>query len=287
MSARTTTRFAPSPTGLLHLGHAVSALFAYERGQSFILRLEDIDQTRCRAEFETAIYEDLTWLGLKWPTPVRKQSEHFAAYRAVLHKLQEQELIYPCFCTRKEIEAEIARSPSAPHGPEGALYPGTCKHLSAAERTDKMARGMSYALRLDTTEACKRSGPLTWFDQAKGHQLARPEICGDVVLARKDTPASYHLCVTHDDALQNITLVTRGEDLFFATHIHRLLQAVLDYPVPEYHHHPLITGPDGRKFSKRDHSLTLREIRNKGFAGEDLAGIIRDNKLRNFLENIT
>lgn len=274
ISLPVTTRFAPSPTGFLHIGHALSAWFAYESGNNFILRIEDIDQTRCKIEFETALYEDLSWLGLTWPTPARRQSEHFAEYKKIIEILTDRNLLYPCFCTRKEIEDEIARSPSAPHGPDGFHYPGTCKKLNSSERLDRIAQGQSYALRLDMDNAIRQSGPLIWHDRIKGKQIATPHLLGDVVLARKDTPASYHLCVTHDDALQNVTLVTRGEDLFHATHLHRLLQALLDYPVPEYHHHPLLMGTDGKKFSKRDHAVTLRDIRNKGFSALQLRDII-------------
>lgn len=275
---KTRTRFAPSPTGYLHLGHAASAWFAWDqRGQDaseFILRIEDIDQTRCRPEFEAAIYEDLAWLGLAWSHPVRRQSDHFQDFRKPLQRLEEMGLIYPCFCTRKEIEEEIARAPSAPHAGETGLYPGTCKNLSNTERNDKSAAGMPYALRLDTQKALAMTGPLRWFDRAAGWQDARPDLLGDVVLARKDTPASYHLCVTHDDALQEINLIARGDDLFTSTHIHRLLQELLGYPVPEYHHHPLLTDKDGRRFAKRDKSLTLREIRAKGFSAAQLRSMI-------------
>lgn len=277
------TRFAPSPTGYLHIGHAASAWFAWDQaGRSadgFILRVEDIDRTRCRPEFEDSIYEDLGWLGLDWPQPVRRQSDHFQDFRKTLQHLDEMGLIYPCFCTRKEIEDEIARAPSAPHAGETGLYPGTCKSLSAAERADKTASGLPYALRLDTAKAMAMTGPLRWYDRAAGWQDARPDLLGDVVLARKDTPASYHLCVTHDDALQGITLIARGNDLFTSTHVHRLLQAVLEYPVPEYHHHPLLTGPDGRRFAKRDKSLTLREIRAKGFSATQLRRMIEADDL--------
>ncbi|NIY76513.1 tRNA glutamyl-Q(34) synthetase GluQRS [Thalassospira sp. HF15] len=262
------TRFAPSPTGYLHLGHAASALFsAKQAGPNgrFLLRIEDIDQTRCRPEYLEAIYEDLAWLGLEWETPVRVQSDHFTDYQAILDRLSDMELLYPCFCTRKDIQAEIARIDNAPHGPDGALYPGTCRHCSVTERQDRIAAGESYALRLDMTAAIRRVGKeLTWFDRAAGQQVATPEIFGDVVLARKDTPTSYHISVTHDDDLQGISLVTRGEDLFFASHLHRLLQELLGYDVPEYHHHRLLTGPDGKRFAKRDKSKTLRSMREEG-----------------------
>ena len=277
------TRFAPSPTGYLHLGHAASALFAARKvgadgggagagaGGRFLLRIEDIDQTRCRPEYVTAIYEYLAWLGLTWEQPVRVQSAHFIDYQSVLDRLTEQGLLYPCFCTRKEIQAEIARIGNAPHGPDGALYPGTCRHLSAMERQERMAAGESYALRLDMGKAIRQVGKrLYWHDRALGKQVAVPEIFGDVVLARKDTPTSYHVSVTHDDHLQGISLVTRGEDLFFASHLHRLLQELLGYDVPEYHHHKLLTGPDGKRFAKRDKSETLQSMRDAGMTPEDV-----------------
>lgn len=259
------TRFAPSPTGRLHIGHACSAWFAWtnaqESGGTFILRMEDIDTGRCRPEFERGIIEDLCWLGMNWPEPVRRQSEHFDTYRRYLNLLQDMDVLYPCFCTRKKITEEVARAPSAPHGPEGALYPGTCRVLSGAERQEKMASGMPYALRLDTAKASVMTGPLTWHDGGEGLQIAQPEMLGDVVLARKDTPASYHLCVTIDDHVQGVTLVTRGKDLFHATHIHRLLQALLKLNVPKWHHHALLLDAEGKRFAKRNNSVTLQYLR--------------------------
>ncbi len=266
----TTTRFAPSPTGYLHLGHAASALFCVKQAGPdgrFLLRIEDIDQTRCRPEFLAAIYEDLAWLGLSWEEPVRVQSEHFSDYQRVLDRLADMGLLYPCFCTRKDIQAEVARIGNAPHGPDGALYPGTCRHCSENERAERIESGESYALRLDMGRAIKQVGQeMVWFDRGAGKQIATPQIFGDVVLARKDTPTSYHLSVTHDDHLQGITLVTRGQDLFFASHLHRLLQELLGFDVPEYHHHGLLTGPDGKRFAKRDKSKTLRSMREKGLS---------------------
>jgi glutamyl-Q tRNA(Asp) synthetase len=268
------TRFAPSPTGLLHLGHAHAALLAWRRareaGGRFLLRLEDIDTTRCRAEFADAILADLAWLGLDWDGEVRVQSRHFAEYRAALDRLQEIGLLYPCFCTRSEIEAEIRRAGQAPHGPEGQLYPGTCRGLDAAERARRIAAGAPYALRLDVGAAVARSGSLFWEDEEAGCVEAQPLAHGDVVLARKEMPASYHLAVTLDDALQGVTLVTRGEDLFSATHIHRLLQAQLDLPVPRWHHHPLLTDETGRRFAKRDRSLTLAALREAGRSPQEV-----------------
>ncbi|MGZ9097021.1 MAG: tRNA glutamyl-Q(34) synthetase GluQRS [Micavibrio sp.] len=273
------TRFAPSPTGRLHIGHAWSALFgaALARLQdgTFILRIEDIDQGRCRPEFIAGIYEDLEWLGLNWPKPVRHQSAHFADYGNAIQRLQALDLLYPCFCTRKEIQTEIEQSGAAPHGPEGALYPGTCRHLSKQEREDKIAAGLSFALRLDVQKALNGlSYDLTWRDLYRGEQKATPEILGDVVLARKDIPASYHLCVTLDDHLQGVTLVTRGEDLFYASHLHRLLQHLLNLPVPQWAHHPLLLDEDGKRFAKRNDSVTLQHWRDSGQTPDDIIQMI-------------
>jgi glutamyl-Q tRNA(Asp) synthetase len=262
------TRFAPSPTGRLHLGHAYAALFAAraarEAGGRFLLRIEDIDATRCRADFEQAIYDDLGWLDLTWEQPVRRQSEHMADYAAALETLKAQHLIYPCFCTRAEIKAEIARAGAAPHGREGPLYPGTCRRLDDVERARRIAAGRSYALRLDAETASGLAGPLTWHDRARGTIAADWRTHGDVVLARKETPTSYHLSVTLDDHLQGVTLVTRGTDLFEATHIHRLLQALLGLNTPDYHHHGMITGPNGERLAKRAGAPTLQSLRDAG-----------------------
>ncbi len=260
------TRFAPSPTGLLHLGHAYAAWVAEQAartaGGKFHLRMEDIDGPRCRAEYETAIVEDLSWLGITWEEPVWRQSERLPIYQAALAQLQEQQLLYPCFCTRQE----IAASASAPQGPEGPLYPGTCRHFSESQRTDLMAAGKPFAWRLDVTAAHARTGPLTWRDQRHGTFTAAPELLGDVVLARKDIATSYHLAVTVDDAAQEISLVTRGEDLLLSTHIHRLLQALLNLPVPQWHHHRLICDDAGRRLAKRDHARSLRSLREAGWS---------------------
>ena len=259
------TRFAPSPSGLLHLGHAHAALFARalagEDGR-FLLRIEDIDRGRCRPEFEAAIHEDLAWLGLSWEPGVRRQSEHMADYARALAALGEAGLIYPCFCTRAEIRAEIARSGAAPHGPDGPLYPGTCRGL--ADAAARVAAGESHALRLDTGRAAAQAGPLAWHDRETGRIEARPEIFGDVVLARKDTPTSYHLAVTLDDHIQEVSLVSRGEDLFEASHVHRLLQALLGLDVPEYSHHRLLTDDRGERLAKRHDALSIRALREHG-----------------------
>ncbi len=266
------TRFAPSPTGYLHLGHAFSALTAWRRardsGGRFLLRLEDIDAARCKPEFATAILEDLAWLGIDGDGNVRVQSRHFAEYRAVLDRLATRELLYPCFCTR----ADIQQSATAPHTPDGALlYPGTCRALSAEERASRIAAGVPHALRLDMQRALRSvSDPLTFEDEGEGLAICHPEQFGDAVLARKDAPASYHLCVTHDDALQGITLVTRGEDLKPATHLHRLLQALMGWPVPRYAHHRLLTDASGRRLAKRDRTATLRELRAAGRTPEQV-----------------
>jgi glutamyl-Q tRNA(Asp) synthetase len=264
------SRFAPSPTGYLHLGHALSALTAAERGERFLLRIEDIDATRCRPEFEQAIYEDLAWLGLRWETPVRRQSAHMADYRAALDRLAARELLYPCFCTRQQIKAEIARSPSAPQGPDGPIYPGTCRALSSREREQRIAAGEDHAIRLDVARAIALTGALDWEDEPAGRVQAAPEAHGDVVLARKETPTSYHLAVSVDDALQGVTLVVRGQDLFAATHVHRLLQALLDLPVPRYHHHRLLTDASGKRLAKRDNATTLRGLRAAGRTPADI-----------------
>ena len=261
------TRFAPSPTGYLHLGHVRSAWegwrAARDAGGRFLLRIEDIDRGRCRPEFAAAILEDLTWLGLDWDGPVRRQSEHFADYRAALERLEAHGLLYPCFCTRKDIQAEIARAGGAPQGEDGPIYPGTCRYLSPSERAERMAAGADYALRLDVGAALARAGTLDWSDDGQ-RVVADPASLGDVVLARKDVPTSYHLAVTVDDALQGVTLVTRGVDLFTATHTHRLLQALLGLPTPSYRHHPLLTDANGRRLAKRDRALTVRAMREAG-----------------------
>ncbi|MGH6872709.1 MAG: tRNA glutamyl-Q(34) synthetase GluQRS [Rhizomicrobium sp.] len=264
------TRFAPSPTGLLHLGHAYAAWTAKKSGERFLLRIEDIDTARSRGEFEQAIFEDLAWLGLAWETPVLRQSQRFDAYRAALGRLEARGLLYPCFCTRAAIAGEVARSVEAPHGPEGPHYPGTCRRLSAAECDARIATGEAYALRLDIARAAAQCGALDFEEQGKGPDgecgliRADPAQFGDVVLARKDAPASYHLAVVVDDAHQGVSLVTRGHDLFAATHVQRILQALLGLPTPAYAHHDLILGKDGKKFSKRDSATTLRHLREHG-----------------------
>lgn len=261
------TRFAPSPTGYLHLGHAYAAAFAARQavGGRFLLRIEDIDPTRCHEQFVTAIAEDLSWLGVSWEKPIMRQSQNFPAYQAALAQLQERGLLYPCFCTRKAIQQEIEAAGQAPQGPEGARYPRLCYGLSARERQERMARGQSFCWRLDMVQACRQAGCITWHDAALGQVIGRAEEFGDIVLARKETPASYHLAVVVDDAAQGVSLVTRGADLIRATDVHRVLQCLLGLPEPAYHHHVLITDSSGRRYAKRDQSVTLRSLRAEGW----------------------
>jgi len=271
-------RFAPSPTGLLHLGHAYSALFTWDEataaGGRCLLRIEDIDLGRCRPEFETAITEDLAWLGLSWETPIRRQSAHMDDYRAALDRLAAMDLLYPCFCTRKEIQAEVAAAPNAPHGPDGPLYPGTCKRLNEAERKARLDAGDAFALRLHVDRAAVLCGPLSFSDARAGTVAVDPAGCGDVVLARKGVPTSYHLAVVVDDGLQGVTHVTRGEDLLFATHVHRVLQAILDLPEPAYHHHRLLLDDEGKRFAKPNKSVTLQSLRAQGTSPADIRRMI-------------
>lgn len=270
MTGDVVTRFAPSPTGWLHLGHVYAAGVAWreakEAGGRFLVRLEDIDGTRVRPEYEAGIFEDLAWLGMRWEEPVRKQSEHWEDYRVALAKLEGMGLMYPCFCTRRAIQEEVARMGQAPHGPDGLLYPGTCRGLSEDESAARRAAGEGYALRLDVAKAVALVGrELKWLDRGRGEFVAKPEVFGDVVLARKETPTSYHLAVVVDDALQGVTLVTRGEDLLEATHVHRLLQALLGLPVPEWQHHRLIVDENGKRLAKRDEARSLRSLREAGW----------------------
>lgn len=261
------TRFAPSPTGLLHLGHAYSALFAEhaarEGGGRFILRIEDIDETRCRPQFEQAIFEDLHWLGLRWEEPVRRQSDHRSSYATGVERLAAQGLLYPCICTRKDIAAS-ASAPHAPSGPDGPLYPGTCRARTMDECRDLARQNIPFALRLNMEAALVQTPALTFTDRARGTHEATPAIFGDIVIARKEFPASYHLAVVMDDALQGVTLVTRGEDLFAATHVQRLLQHLLDLPTPLYHHHQLVRDASGARMAKRDAAPSLQSFRQAG-----------------------
>ncbi len=266
------TRFAPSPTGRLHLGHAASAIRAHDlaaaRGGRFLLRIEDIDGTRSRPDHVEAILADLAWLGLAWEGPVF-QSRRLALYDDALARLREMGLLYRCFCTRADI---AAASLSAPHG-ASSPYPGTCRHLSAAEAAARCDR--PHCWRLDMADAVAIAGPLDWHDATAGRVVADPLSHGDVILARKDAPASYHLAVTIDDAAQGVTDIVRGIDLFAATHVHRLLQALLALPTPAYHHHPLSLGADGRRLAKRDGAPTLAAMREGGEDGHALADRLR------------
>ncbi|SMF64798.1 tRNA glutamyl-Q(34) synthetase GluQRS [Allosphingosinicella indica] len=280
--SRIVTRFAPSPTGRLHLGHAYSAVRAHalarESGGAFLLRIEDIDGTRSRPEHIDGILADLDWLGLDYDDAINYQSERLPRYAEALDRLKAIGLAYPCFCTRAEIAAEIAASAHAPHGPDGALYPGTCRRLTAADRAARMDE--PHAWRLDTEAALAEvPSPLTWDDAHAGTVFARPDAFGDVVLARKDAPTSYHLAVTLDDAAQGVTDVVRGADLFAATHVHRLLQTLLDLPAPRYHHHPLLAGEGGARLAKRHGAPALADLRHGGMDGPALAAELREGRL--------
>jgi glutamyl-Q tRNA(Asp) synthetase len=269
------TRFAPSPTGFLHLGHAYAAIYAAAVAQSsggtFLVRIEDTDLIRSKAEFEVAIDEDLGWLGLNWQRPVRRQSEHLDAYASALQKLKDLECIYPCFCTRKAIEAEFRASVGAPQGPDGPIYPGTCKALTINAQKTRVEQGEQHAWRMDVAKAEKILGRSLTFhefgsgpDGECGQVVVQADVYGDFVLARKDAPASYHLTVVVDDAIQGVTMVTRGSDLFLSSHLHRLLQDLLGLPQPLYNHHRLICDERGQRLAKRDQATSLREIRAKG-----------------------
>lgn len=259
------TRFAPSPTGYLHLGHAFSAWNAWSRADSFRLRFEDIDGSRCRPEFASAIIEDLAWLGLEWDGAPLIQSQRIPAYQAALNELQDRGLLYPCFCSR----AEIARALSAPHGKDPG-YPGTCRHLSISARAARLGSGKAFALRLDVAKAMVQTERRRFFDEIEGWSVASPATFGDVILARKDTPTSYHLCVVHDDAAMDITHVIRGEDLREATHIHVLLQSLLGLPTPAYAHHRLLRDENGIRLAKREGAVTLRAMRRAGATPNDI-----------------
>jgi glutamyl-Q tRNA(Asp) synthetase len=279
-------RFAPSPNGYLHLGHALSALVNFEMaraaGGRLILRIEDIDRTRCRPEYEAAIYQDLAWLGVAWELPVRRQSEHFGDYRAALARLDAMGLIYPSFESRAETARLAAeRGPAWPRDPENApLYPGTARGMALAERQRRIDSGEPYALRLDTQAAIARAGPLSFTETGAGpggetgRVTAAPQIWGDVILARKEMPTSYHLSVVVDDASQGVTHVVRGQDLFRSTGIHRLLQALLGLPEPSYQHHRLMLDTDGQKLSKSTQATALRALRQAGASPADIRRMV-------------
>ncbi|MEE2694032.1 MAG: tRNA glutamyl-Q(34) synthetase GluQRS [Pseudomonadota bacterium] len=276
-SNKIVTRFAPSPTGFMHLGHAYAALQAWHlaRNQNgkFLLRIENIDARRCRQEFEEAIFDDLLWLGVNWDGQARRQSQNMHEYKRALDRLNRHRLLYPCFCTRKEILAEISQAGAAPHELLGYRYPGTCKRLSETKQKERMADGEAYALRLDVEKAIKHTGPLIWIDEKRGTQECE-DLSGDVVLARKDIPTSYHLAVTVDDHRQRVNMVTRGVDLFEATHIHRLLQALLDLDTPTWNHHELITDNQGQRLSKRNRAPTIRSLRRAGETPSSIKAMI-------------
>ncbi|MCA1492551.1 tRNA glutamyl-Q(34) synthetase GluQRS [Sinorhizobium alkalisoli] len=279
-------RFAPSPNGLLHLGHALSAIINHDLataiGGRFLLRIEDIDQTRCRPDFETAIFEDLAWLGLSWDEPVRRQSDHLDLYAATLERLEGMGLVYPSVLSRGEIKAAVAAAEASgeawPRDPDGTpLYPGHERDMSPGEQADLVASGRPFAWRLDVAKAVKRIGePLTWQETGAGQSgetgriAADPSAWGDVILSRSDAATSYHLAVVADDALQGVTHVVRGRDLYHATSIHRLLQRLLGLPEPVYHHHRLILGPDGRKLSKSNGDSGIAALRTSGHSPEDI-----------------
>ena len=281
-------RFAPSPNGFLHLGHAYSALIndemARQNNGRMLLRIEDIDAVRCRPEYEAAIYEDLGWLGIAWQPQVRRQSEHFDDYRSAVHKLEAMGLLYPSFESRSELSAmvdERDRRGRWPRDPDGVpIYPGRARMLPAAERSRRRAAGEPFALRLAMDAAVARAGALNWTETGAGPHgqtgriNAAPQMWGDVVLARKDTPASYHLAVVVDDALQGVTDVVRGQDLFWSTGIHRLLQTLLGLPEPNYHHHKLILGDDGNKLSKSTQATGLRDLRAAGKSPLDIRRMV-------------
>jgi glutamyl-Q tRNA(Asp) synthetase len=281
-------RFAPSPNGYLHLGHAYSALLnfdsARQAGGRFLLRIEDIDASRCRPEFEAAIYEDLAWLGIAWETPVRRQSEHLADYRQAIEKLSGLGLVYPSFESRAEIAKLVAQREADgpwPRDPDGApLYPGTARLLASEARARLLGSEARYALRLDMAAACARAGHLEWIERGEGPNretgtmAARPEMWGDIVLARKETPTSYHLSVVVDDALQGVTEVVRGQDLFWSTAVHRLLQHLLGLPQPFYRHHRLVLDGLGQKLSKSSAATGLRELRAGGAGPADIRRLV-------------
>jgi glutamyl-Q tRNA(Asp) synthetase len=269
------TRFAPSPTGRLHLGHALAARVAHDLARRtddgvFLLRFEDIDTPRVRSEFYHGIEEDLEWLGFRWDETPLRQSDRTAAYDAALTTLHEKGLVYPCFCTRREIQDEWANMAAAPQGPEGPVYPGTCRKLSATEQEEKIAAGVPHAWRLDSGMAASLTGPITFHDLRIGTIAVNPDLLGDVVLARKDIGTAYHLAVVVDDAFQHITHITRGEDLLASTHVHRLLQTLLELPVPVYLHHPLVLDDHGKRLAKRHDALSIAALRESGLTPQNV-----------------
>ena len=284
------TRFAPSPTGYLHLGHIFSALFAYESskvlGGELILRIEDIDKQRSRSDFEKSIFQDLDWIGIKYRKNIRRQSEEMSDYKAAIEELNRLNLIYPCFCTRSEIQAEILRAENAPHGINHTVYPGTCRRLSAKDRENKIKTNKNYAWRLDVRAAAKKIGKLFWQDIRLGNHEVPVGIMGDVVIGRKDVPSSYHLSSTLDDHIQKVGLVTRGEDLVESTHIHRVLQSILGLKTPFYFHHPLILDSNGARLSKRTRAQTVRAMKTLGYSPKDVINLFGKKNLLSLLSLI-
>ena len=272
-------RFAPSPTGPLHLGHAYAAVFAYElameKGGRFLLRFEDIDVTRVRNQYYLAIERDLAWLGIHWDgTPIR-QKDRLSAYTVSLQKPKSLHVVYPCFCTRREIQQELKYMINAPHGSEGeTIYPGTCRDLTPTERAERIGQGQAHCWRLDARRAIDLTGPLVFEDQIKGRLAVDPLLLGDVVLARKDIATSYHLAVVTDDHFQGVTDVTRGEDLLSSTHVHRILQSLLGLAVPVYHHHRLIVDEADKRLAKRDDAVSLATLRDQGKKREDILAML-------------
>jgi glutamyl-Q tRNA(Asp) synthetase len=269
----TITRFAPSPTGFLHLGHALAAWVAFDEARKqngqMLLRFEDIDVTRVRPEFYQAIEEDLHWLGIEWAGLPWRQLDRTAAYDAALQRLCTLDVLYPCFCTRKEI-TQMSQAPQQGDGLDASIYPGICRNLSGTERSLRMQQGERWAWRLHSTMAAEICGSLAWYDRRKGEQIVNPHLLGDVVIARKDIGVSYHLAVVVDDAAQQVSDVTRGEDLFASTHVHIMLQNLLELPQPMYLHHPLVCDQDGKRLAKRHDSLSLRNMREAGMTPEQV-----------------
>lgn len=275
------TRFAPSPTGDLHLGHAFAAAFAHDMaraaGGRFLVRIEDIDGTRCREPFIERHLDDLRWLGLTWDGPVWRQSQRLAHYRSALDRLAALGLTYPCLCTRRQVAAEMAAAAAPQAGDPGAApYPGTCRALDAAAVHRRIAAGEAYAVRLDAGRAMAVAGPLHWTDEQHGRHAVDLSAFGDVVIARKDIATSYHLAVVADDAAQGVTHVTRGDDLLPATHVHRLLHALLDQPPPVWHHHPVCRDADGRRLAKRDGAMSIRSLRAQGLSPAEVLAMARE-----------
>lgn len=272
------TRFAPSPTGWLHLGHALAAWVAYDTARrhngDMLLRFEDIDVTRVREEYYAAIEEDLHWLGIEWHGTPWRQIDRAEVYQSALEQLRMLDVLYPCFCTRREI-TQMAQAPQQGDGSEGPLYPGTCRDLARDEREARMSRGARWAWRLDARKARQMCGDLTWYDQRRGWQSLDPGSLGDVVIARRDIGVSYHLAVVVDDAEQQVSIVTRGDDLFSSTHVHTMLQRLLGLPQPQYRHHRLVCDEEGKRLAKRHDPLSLRKMRESGMSADDVMSLIQ------------